>query len=65
MDERINEDLARRDKLDSERKVAPLMVPLGADFVDTSKMTKEESSGYIIGRIREKLATFQQQAVQQ
>jgi cytidylate kinase len=52
----IEEDLAQRDKRDSERASAPLMVPLGAMVVDTSGYTPEESSRLITDTIRKRLA---------
>lgn len=50
--EGVNEDLASRDRQDSQRKAAPLMVPLGAQMVDTSSQTPEESSQMIIDSVR-------------
>ncbi|MCP5524854.1 MAG: (d)CMP kinase [Verrucomicrobiales bacterium] len=51
----IEEDLAKRDKRDSERAAAPLMVPLGATVVDTSGHTPQESSELILESIRRRL----------
>lgn len=53
--EGVQEDLAARDKRDSERKAAPLMVPLGAVMINNSGQTPEETSEDIIAHIREKL----------
>ena len=39
---RVLSSLARRDKIDSTRKIAPLQIPLGAQVIDTTKMTIEE-----------------------
>lgn len=50
--EGVTEDLASRDRQDSQRKAAPLMVPLGAKMVDTSSQTPEESSQMIIESVR-------------
>ena len=50
--EGVTEDLASRDRQDSQRKAAPLMVPLGAQMVDTSSQTPEESSQMIIDSVR-------------
>lgn len=54
--EGVDEDLAQRDKRDSERAAAPLMVPLGAIVVDTSGHTPEESSALITEAVRRRLA---------
>lgn len=53
--EGVEEDLAKRDKRDSERAAAPLMVPLGATVVNTSGHTPEESSELILEAIRRRL----------
>lgn len=52
----VQEDLARRDKRDSERATAPLMVPLGAVIVNNSGQTPQETSAYILAEIRRKQA---------
>lgn len=52
----ISEDLAKRDKRDSERKAAPLMVPLGAVVVNNSGQTPKQTSEFILGEIRRRLA---------
>lgn len=54
--EGVQEDLAARDKRDSERKSAPLMIPLGATVINNSGQTPQETSAQIIAAIREKLA---------
>lgn len=51
----LTEDLAKRDKRDSERAAAPLMVPLGAIVIDTSGHTPTESSDLILDQIRRRL----------
>ena len=51
----VNENLAARDKKDSERATAPLMIPLGAKVINNSNMTAEETSALIIKEVREKL----------
>jgi cytidylate kinase len=51
----INENLAARDQRDSQRAVAPLMVPLGARVINNSDMTSEQTSGLILKEIRERL----------
>ncbi len=52
----ISEDLAKRDKRDSERKAAPLMIPLGAVVVNNSGQTPKQTSEFILGEIRRRLA---------
>jgi cytidylate kinase len=52
----IQEDLAARDHRDSQRRAAPLMVPLGAVVVNTSGQTPEQTSAFILGEIRRRLA---------
>ena len=52
----IQENLAARDQRDSQRAVAPLMIPLGARIINNSKMASQETSGLIIGEIRRRLA---------
>ena len=51
----VDENLAERDKQDSERAAAPLMIPLGAKVINNSEMTAEETSALIIGEVQEKL----------
>lgn len=55
--EGVQEDLAARDQRDSQRKVAPLMVPLGARVINTSGMTPEQTSALILEDIRQRLAS--------
>ncbi len=52
----VKEDLAARDQRDSQRAAAPLMVPLGAQIVDTSSLSPAESSQKIIDHVREQMA---------
>jgi cytidylate kinase len=52
----IPEDLAQRDHRDSQRKAAPLMVPLGALVVNNSGQTPEQTSAFILAEIRKRLA---------
>lgn len=54
--EGVNENIAARDKRDSQRAAAPLMVPLGALVVNNSGQTAEETSEFILSKFREKLA---------
>ena len=51
----VREDLASRDKRDSQRATAPLMVPLGAVVINNSEMTSKETSGLIIQEMRRRL----------
>ena len=53
--EGVNEDLAARDKRDSQRAAAPLMVPLGAIVIDTSSQTPDESSQMILEKIKDRM----------
>jgi cytidylate kinase len=53
--EGVHENLAARDQRDSQRAVAPLMIPLGACVINNSDMTSEETSGLILKEIRERL----------
>ena len=51
----VDENLAERDKQDSQRAAAPLMIPLGAKVINNSEMTAEETSALIIGEVQEKM----------
>ena len=51
----VDENLAERDKQDSQRAAAPLMIPLGAKVINNSQMTAEETSALIISEVQEKL----------
>lgn len=55
--EGVQENLAARDKRDSQRAAAPLMVPLGAIVVNNSGQTPQETAGFILSKIRERLQT--------
>ncbi|HXR05348.1 MAG TPA: (d)CMP kinase, partial [Verrucomicrobiae bacterium] len=52
----IQENLAARDQRDSQRAVAPLMIPLGAKIINNSNLTSEQTSGLILKEIRSRLA---------
>jgi cytidylate kinase len=54
--EGVQENLAARDQRDSQRKAAPLIVPLGALVINNSKMTAEETSRIILDAIQRRLA---------
>lgn len=51
----VKEDLASRDRRDSQRATAPLMVALGAVVINNSDMTAEQTSGRIIEEMRKRL----------
>jgi cytidylate kinase len=51
----VHENLAARDRRDSERAVAPLMIALGAVVVNNSGQTPEQTSGFIIAEIQKRL----------
>ena len=51
----VDENLAERDKRDSQRAAAPLMIPLGARIINNSEMTAEETSALIIDAVRDLL----------
>ncbi|MFM2081355.1 MAG: hypothetical protein RL380_46 [Verrucomicrobiota bacterium] len=53
--EGVSENLAQRDKQDSQRAHAPLMVALGAKVINNSNMSSEETSGLIIAEVRKQL----------
>jgi cytidylate kinase len=53
--EGVDENLAARDRRDSQRAAAPLMIPLGAMVIDTSGETPEQSSGRILAEVRKRL----------
>lgn len=54
--EGVTENLAARDQRDSQRAVAPLMVPLGAKVINNSDLTPEQTSAVILEEVRKKLA---------
>ena len=53
--EGVMENLDARDKRDSQRAVAPLMIPLGATVINNSGMTSAQTSKLIIETVRAKL----------
>ncbi len=53
--EGIKENLAARDKRDSQRRAAPLIVPLGAMVINTSGLTPEQSTRLILDEIQRRL----------
>lgn len=50
----IHENLADRDRQDSQRAAAPLMIPLGAKVINNSRMTAEETSALILAEIEKR-----------
>ena len=48
----VQENLAARDQRDSQRAVAPLMVPLGAKVINNSTLTAGQTSELILHEIR-------------
>jgi cytidylate kinase len=54
--EGVQENLAERDRRDSQRAAAPLMIPLGAMVINNSGMTAEQTSRLIINEIKRRLA---------
>jgi len=55
--EDVETNLAKRDKIDSERKHSPLKVAEDAIMVDTEKFTKKEQLDYVIKKIIEKTSS--------
>ena len=53
--EGVQENLAARDRRDSQRAAAPLMIALGAKVINNSAMTSDQTSGLIIADIRARL----------
>ncbi|MGA3265371.1 MAG: (d)CMP kinase [Verrucomicrobiota bacterium] len=51
----VQENLAARDQRDSQRAVAPLMIPLGAKVINNSNMKAEETSALILKEIRARM----------
>jgi cytidylate kinase len=51
----VKEDLASRDKRDSQRAAAPLMIALGAMVINNSEMTSAQTSRLIIDEMRKRL----------
>ena len=51
----IQENLAARDKRDSQRAAAPLMIALGAKVINNSHMTADQTSETILVDIKKRL----------
>jgi cytidylate kinase len=52
----VRENLAARDRRDSQRATAPLMIPLGAVLIDNSGETPEQTSARMITEFKKRLA---------
>ncbi len=50
---RIEDDLRRRDGIDSSREAAPLRVPDGAVVIETDRNTLEQTVDQVVGIVRE------------
>jgi cytidylate kinase len=55
----VEENLAARDRQDSQRAVAPLMISLGAMVINNSSLTAAQTSGIIIAEVKRRLALQQ------
>ena len=53
--EGLVEDLAARDRKDSQREAAPLMIPLGAMVLNNSGQSPQQTSAIIIAEVRRRL----------
>ncbi len=51
--EEVKDNLAKRDKIDSERKHSPLKVAKDAILLDTECMTKQEQLDFVLEKIKE------------
>ena len=54
--EGVQDNLAARDQRDSQRAAAPLMIALGAFFIDTSGQTPDQTNRLIIAEFERRLA---------
>ncbi len=52
----VRENLAARDRRDSQRATAPLMIALGALVINNSEMTADQTSALILKDIKRRLA---------
>ena len=55
--EGVQENLEARDRRDSQRAAAPLMVALGAKVINNSHMTAEQTSSLIIADLEQRLGS--------
>lgn len=54
---KLEQDIEARDKRDSQRACAPLMLGLGAKYIDTSNLEVTETLSLLLTDIRAKLNT--------
>ena len=54
--EGVHDNLAARDERDSQRAAAPLMIALGALFIDTSTHTPDQTNRLIIAEFKRRLS---------
>jgi CMP/dCMP kinase len=54
--EGVEENLAARDKRDSQRATSPLMVALGAKVINNSQMTSAETTSLILDHLKQRFA---------
>jgi cytidylate kinase len=52
--EGVQENLAARDQRDSQRKAAPLIIPLGAIVINNSKFTPEQTTRLILEHVQKR-----------
>jgi len=52
----VTENLQKRDRQDSERAAAPLMIPLGATIVNNGGQTPQQTSEWILAEVQRKLS---------
>lgn len=53
--QKVKSNLLLRDKIDSSRKIAPLVVPENAIILDNSQLTREQQLSYALRIIESKL----------
>lgn len=53
--EGVQENLAARDRRDSQRAAAPLMIALGAKVINNSHLTSDQTSALLLADIRQRL----------
>jgi len=51
----VDENLEARDRRDSQRAVAPLMIPLGARVINNSELTSDQTTALILEELRRRL----------
>jgi cytidylate kinase len=53
--EGVRENLAARDQRDSQRKAAPLIIPLGAKIINNSNLTADQTTALLLDEIERRL----------